>query len=97
MFIAKIKRQRRRPKKQRRRRNQRGKGFLANYLGSELRDVGGQVARTVVLEGVNEAQGLLRKGARFLKNKLMRRRNRTTAQVVPTFTPTASTVPAWED
>ena len=83
-----------------RRRNQKGKGFVADYLGKELRDVGGQVARSVVSEGVNEAQSLLRKGARFFKNKLMRRRRQRT--IVPAFTPAAestvgSTVPMWED
>ena len=63
-------------KRQRRRRGQRGKGFIANYLGNELKDVGGQLARSVVSEGANEAQQLLRRGAQFVKNKLMRRRNR---------------------
>ena len=52
-------------------------GFLANYFGNELRDVGGQVARMVVSEGANEAQRLVRQGLQFVKNKFMNRRKHT--------------------
>ena len=97
LFTVKNKRRRRRPTNRggrRRRRNQKGKGFVADYLDKELRDVGGQVARSVVSKGVNEAQSLLRKGARFFKNKLMRRRRQRTPAAASTV---GSTVPMWED
>ena len=71
------KKQRRIVYRRRGRGRQRGKGFLANYLGNELRDVGGQVARTVVSEGADEAQRLVRQGLQFVKNKFMNRRKRT--------------------
>ena len=80
------KKRRTRPKQQKklkRKRGQAGKGFVANYLGNELKDVGGQFARSMVSEGANEAQLLLRKGATFLKNKLMRRRKRIGPSLVP--------------
>ena len=69
--------------KRRRRKGQRGKGFVANYLGNELKDVGGQFARSVVSEGANEAQQLLRRGAQFVKNKLMNRRRRRNTPSAP--------------
>ena len=79
----------RKPKQRRRRQRkvgQRGKGFVANYLGNELKDVGGQFARSMVSEGANEAQQLLRRGAQFVKNKLMNRRRRrnTPSSSIPT-------------
>ena len=70
-------------KRQRRRKGQKGKGFVANYLGNELKDVGGQFARSMVSEGANEAQQLLRRGAQFVKNKLMNRRRRRNTPSAP--------------
>ena len=79
-----------RPQSSRRRRRkvgQRGKGFIANYLGNELKDVGGQFARSIVSEGANEAQQLLRKGAQFVRNKLMNRRRRRNTPSAPVPVP----------
>ena len=70
-------------RRQRRRKGQKGKGFVANYLGNKLKDVGGQFARSVVSEGANEAQQLLRRGAQFVKNKLMNRRRRRNTPSAP--------------
>ena len=74
---------RRRP----RRKGQRGKGFIANYLTNELKDVGGQFARSTVSEGANEAQQLLRKGAQFVRNKLKNRKHRRNTPSAPVPVP----------
>ena len=72
-------------KNRRSRTEQRGRGFVGDYLKSELGDVASTVAPLFVNAGVAEGRNLATKEFRYLKSKLTRRQCATHASTqVPT-------------
>ena len=71
-------------RRQRRRKNrQRGRGgVIPEYLTKEIGEIAGSVGRAAVAEGMSEGVNIAKKGIRFLKNKLTRRK-RTKKVVAP--------------
>ena len=77
-------RQRRGKTQQRQQRRQRGRGgVIPEYLTKEIGEIAGSVGRAAVAEGMSEGVNIAKKGIQFFKNKLLRRRTRKVAKVLP--------------